>query len=326
MIAVRVLHHGVPVRELLFRELPVTLGRGPENDVVLFDRSVSRAHARLERDEEGRLVLYDLASRNRLFREGKAESALTVEGALRLWLGRVEIEVEALSADATVELRMEERPHVEHRRGLAHYVGYVVAGVAAFLAFTVATPSYWSPLSEDRALSLMVAGLVGVIVLPAAALGLLIVLKVLGRKARVADALQALAGIAWLPPLLALLSILTYYALRPDGHDTLMGLLAVAAAVAAVIALVSLRRRGPNRRFRLAWGLGTTAVIVASTAAGRSCSDRYGTPSVSYEAYPPVMGWTGPRVDLEAHLQRVRAAASSAAAEAEEARVKRRIE
>ena len=53
MIAVRVRRNGTFVREALFRDLPVTLGRGPENDVVLFDPSVSRAHARLEADELG---------------------------------------------------------------------------------------------------------------------------------------------------------------------------------------------------------------------------------------------------------------------------------
>ena len=48
MIAVRVLHGGAVVREQVLSALPVRVGRGPENDVVLFDPSVSRAHAVIE--------------------------------------------------------------------------------------------------------------------------------------------------------------------------------------------------------------------------------------------------------------------------------------
>jgi hypothetical protein len=39
-----------------------------------------------------------------------------------------------------------------------------------------------------------------------------------------------------------------------------------------------------------------------------------------------VLRWTGPKVTLDAHLQRVREAAAAAATEAEAARVRQRIE
>lgn len=326
MIAVRVLRDGVPVREAVFHDLPVTLGRGPKSDVVLFDPSVSRAHARLEWDAEGRLVLCDLGSRNLLFRDGRNESSVAVGGTLRVWLGRVEVEIEPLSPEATQEVRLQDRPHPERRRGLARHVGYLVAGVAALVAFTVANAGYWSPLSEERSLSLVVAALLGVILIPLVALGLFIGLKAVGRKVRLADTLHAVAGVAWLLPAIALLSILSYYSLSPEGHGAFMGLLALAAAVVAIVFLVGVRHRGPNGRFRLAWGLGTSAVLAAIAGAGASCSERFGTPSVTYDAQPPVLGWTGPKVDLETHLARMRAAASAAAGEAEEARRKRRID
>jgi hypothetical protein len=326
VIAVRIRRDGAFVREVLFRDLPVTLGRGPENDVVLFDPSVSRAHARLEADVLGRVVLRDLGSRNLLFRGGRSEPAAVVEGVLRVWLGRVEVEVEALSAEDTQEVRVQERPHPERRRGLVHYAAYLLAGVLAVLALTVANPGYWSPLSEDRWLSLAVSTLASVIAMPVAAVVLLIVLKAVGRKVRLADALSAIAGVAWMLPALAVLSLLTYYLLHPRAHSFADGLAGAGAAVVAIVWLVSVRRRGPNGRFRLAWGVGLSVLAAATTAASTSCSERLGTPSVDYHAQPPLLRWTGPRTSLDAHLERVRAAATEAAAEAEEVLSKRRIE
>jgi hypothetical protein len=326
VIAVRVRKNGAYVREEVFRDLPVTLGRGPENDVVLFDPSVSRVHARLELDEQGRVVLRDLGSRNLLFRGGESASAAALEGTLRVWLGRVEVEVEELRDDATLEIRLEDRPHAERRRGLAHYAACLLGGLVAALVFTISNPAFWSPLSEDRGLTLAVAALVTVIVMPVIAVAHLVFLKALGRRARLADALAAVAGVSWLLPALALFSLLSYYALRPRAHAVVDGVVVAAAAVVAVVWLVSVRRRGPNRIFRVGWGLALAALAGATAAASSSCSVRLGAPSVDYRALPPLLGWTGPRTSLDTHLEHLRAAAREAAAEAEEARSKRRID
>ena len=53
MIAVRVLRDGRVVRETVLSSMPATIGRGPECDLVLFDDSVSRAHARIEAGDGG---------------------------------------------------------------------------------------------------------------------------------------------------------------------------------------------------------------------------------------------------------------------------------
>jgi hypothetical protein len=47
---------------------PVTVGRGYANDVILDDPKVSTAHLRLERREDGAVVLRDVGSRNGTFR------------------------------------------------------------------------------------------------------------------------------------------------------------------------------------------------------------------------------------------------------------------
>ena len=45
----------------------VTIGRSPDSDVVLDDRSVSRHHARLLREDDGGYRLEDVGSRNGTF-------------------------------------------------------------------------------------------------------------------------------------------------------------------------------------------------------------------------------------------------------------------
>ncbi len=47
---------------------PATVGRGYANDVILEDPKVSASHLRIERTEEGRLVLRDVGSHNGTFR------------------------------------------------------------------------------------------------------------------------------------------------------------------------------------------------------------------------------------------------------------------
>jgi Inner membrane component of T3SS, cytoplasmic domain len=47
---------------------PVTVGRGYANDIIVDDPKVSGAHLRIERTEEGALVLRDVGSRNGTFR------------------------------------------------------------------------------------------------------------------------------------------------------------------------------------------------------------------------------------------------------------------
>jgi hypothetical protein len=57
----------VAVRHRLER-FPVTVGRGYANDILLDDAKVSAAHVRIERTEEGALVLRDVGSENGTFR------------------------------------------------------------------------------------------------------------------------------------------------------------------------------------------------------------------------------------------------------------------
>lgn len=53
------------------------LGRGPDNDIVVDDEKVSEEHARIRVDEEGRFVVWDLASTNGTFLNGEKVTAAT---------------------------------------------------------------------------------------------------------------------------------------------------------------------------------------------------------------------------------------------------------
>lgn len=58
---------GVHARHRLER-FPVMVGRGYTNDIILDDPKVSASHLRIERTEEGKLVLRDVGSQNGTFR------------------------------------------------------------------------------------------------------------------------------------------------------------------------------------------------------------------------------------------------------------------
>lgn len=69
---------------------PYTIGRNEENDLVLDDLSVSGFHARLE-DEDGRVVLYDQGSLNKLMISGRQETKIPVNGEIEVGLGNTSL-------------------------------------------------------------------------------------------------------------------------------------------------------------------------------------------------------------------------------------------
>jgi hypothetical protein len=159
MIGLRLLRDGAVVREAVFARLPVRIGRGAENDFVLPDPSVSRVHAQVEADGEGRLVLRDLGSVNGVHVGPARVEAEPVGAHLRCRVGLVEIEVEPVSQDATVEVRAEEFGRFEQRRSLGHHLRYLASGVLGWTLAQAMDPSFWSPWQKGRAVALLWAGL-----------------------------------------------------------------------------------------------------------------------------------------------------------------------
>lgn len=77
----------------------MTLGRGADNDIVLADASISRAHAVLERDAQG-WTITDLQSGNGTMMAGKRVTAARLPMGQTVALGQVHLRLQAHSAEA----------------------------------------------------------------------------------------------------------------------------------------------------------------------------------------------------------------------------------
>jgi hypothetical protein len=319
VIAVRVLRDGVVVREEACRALPVRIGRGPENDVVLFDASVSRAHAVVEADEAGGLVVRDLGSRNGIHVGPRAVGE--AHGArVRCFVGAVEVEVLLASPEDTLPLAAHDRGVFEHRRTAADHLRDGLLGLAAWLAMVVVDGDLWSPWQQNRLGTLLGHVIGAAVAIPFAAFVLLGVLRLAGRAVRIADTLRA--GAVVLGALLAvqIVSRVLYYALPPAALGALGGALGALVAVWAVAYLAALRRRGRVLWFRLAWAAVTLVVVGGLAYTGSLAQRRAGMPDARHGVQPPVAGWTGPRRGLDDYLGAVAADTETAARSASEVR------
>lgn len=322
MIAVRILRHGVVIREQVVRELPVHLGRGPDNDVVLFDASVSRRHAVVETDAAGELVVRDVGSRNSVHIGPRLVSEAHGPRVVRCLLGRAEIEVERLSADDTLELRPHEEAAFEHRRTTADHVRYVALGVAAWLALAVFDSGFWSPWQQNRTGVLLGHALGALATLPLAAFTLLGILRLAGRRIRIADTLRGLAIVGLVCVAITVAIAATYYALPAGTYSALDGAAGIAFTVWAVVHLAALRRPGRGAWFRAAWGAAALVLLVGIQSVGSLAQRRMGMPQVDHHVQPPLGSFTGPRRPTGAYLDRLGAAADTAGRRAAEVHAK----
>jgi hypothetical protein len=313
VIAVRVLRQGAVVREQVFRDLPVRVGRAPDSDVVLFDPSVSRAHAVIETDAAGEIVIRDAGSRNAVHLGPRAVSEAHGAGVVRCLLGRTEIEVERLPAGDTLELRPEDRALFEQRRTIADHVRYVALGVVAWLALVVGDSDFWSPWQQNRAGTLLGHTLGAAVTLPLAAFVLLGVLRLAGRRMRIADTLRALALVAWAYALATVVLALLYYALPAGAHGQVAALAGTALMVWSVVFLASLRRPGPGRLFRIAWGVAALALVAGMQTVGSLAQRRMGMPQVDHELQPPLGPLAGPNRPMGTYLDALGTASEAAA-------------
>lgn len=71
---------------------PITIGRDPDNDLVLDDRRVSRRHAEI-RLRLGRYTLYDLQSTNGTFVNGRRVAEIALSDGDRIAIGGTEVVV-----------------------------------------------------------------------------------------------------------------------------------------------------------------------------------------------------------------------------------------
>ncbi len=322
MIALRVLHRGRVVREAVFPEMPVTIGRGAGNGFVLTDASVSREHARVERAEDGQLRLVDLGARNGLYVGRRAVQEIPLDRRVACRVGRVVLELEPVADAPTVEVDVREWRRFQRRRSLLHPLLYLLGGVAGVAVGTVVDPSFWSPYDHTRWVGLAGIALGSAVGLSLLAGALFVVLKALDRQLRMADAMRALGLLTWLGPLVSLLLLAAYYPLSSSALSWLDSVTTTAVITGVVVTLASVRRERLTARFVFGWTGGTLLLIAAMSSAWSISQKQDGAPAVDLRVQAPLAGYAGRAGSLEDYLGAVRSAAAKAerAAEANRAR------
>jgi hypothetical protein len=324
VIAVRVLRDGRVVRETVLSSMPATIGRGPECDLVLFDDSVSRAHARIEAGDGGGLRLIDLGSRNGIRVDNAPVETVPLDRRLRCRIGLVQIELEPIVEAPTREVQAHEWRRFERRRAVLDQLRYLVLGVVAFVLGDVVLPDFWSPWNHTRSVALLSTALASVVLLVLAAGTLFVVLKAFGRRVRLSDTLRTLAFLAWLEPATQLVLLAAYYPLSPGALAWFTAGAWIVVAVVAVVAMAGVRRRPPSFRFRTAWAVAALALAVGVASTSALYARRMGQPDVDVHVQVPLAGYSGRSETLEDYLERV----TKATHEAEDAasKVQARLE
>lgn len=87
-----------------FDSLPIRLGRGYDNDVILDDAHAGAHHAVIEADLEGAPVLRDLGSRNGTISDGKRQPSVTLAGNTVVRLGHTRMRVRGADFAVAPEL------------------------------------------------------------------------------------------------------------------------------------------------------------------------------------------------------------------------------
>lgn len=74
-------------------QIPFTIGRGNNNDLVLDDLCVARNHCRIV-EKDGRYILEDVGTMNKLYVNGMVTSQVPLSDALRVYIGNEEFQIE----------------------------------------------------------------------------------------------------------------------------------------------------------------------------------------------------------------------------------------
>lgn len=316
MLVIRVLRDGVPVREQLFKSTPIRIGRSPDCDLVLTDPSVSRDHARIERDSTGALFIFDGAGTNGLYAGPRRVASEPLSTRLRARLGLAEIEIEEVSAEATQPISLEDLHGLDQRRTPLTWVKYVVIALVALILETILLPEFWSPWNSQRLVGVVWQGaseLVAILVLASILLGLL---RAAGRKARMADVLSHFAVYTWLRPLAVAVSLLGYYLLSDGLASSLRSWLPSLAIVAFLAQAASIRRPPPNRRVRWRWAALALLVLIGVEFTRSYSAQRMGQPEMDHTVQAPMPGLgTGPAVSFEEYGAAVEAAGKKSQAQ-----------
>lgn len=84
--------------------LPITIGRGYNNDFILDDAHTAATHAVVELAEDGALVMRDLGSQNGIVVHGKRHCAVPINGTTVVRLGHTRLRVRSASFPVEAEV------------------------------------------------------------------------------------------------------------------------------------------------------------------------------------------------------------------------------
>jgi hypothetical protein len=112
--------------------LPIRIGRGYDNDVILDDDYAAAAHAVVEADAAGNLVLRDLGSRNGIVVQGKRREDAALSGDTVVRIGHTALRVRAAGFPVASELV--DRTFHAWEGVLPGAVGLLLTGTVALLA------------------------------------------------------------------------------------------------------------------------------------------------------------------------------------------------
>jgi hypothetical protein len=120
--------------------LPIRIGRGYDNDLILDDDYVAASHALIELDAAGRLLLRDLGSRNGIVHRGRRRPELVLSGDTVVRIGHTSLRVRAASFPVAPEL--EDRTFHRWEGVLPGAAGILLAGGVALFARWVSDTQY----------------------------------------------------------------------------------------------------------------------------------------------------------------------------------------
>lgn len=121
--------------------LPIRIGRGYDNDLILDDDYVAASHALIELDPAGRLLLRDLGSRNGIVHRGRRRPDLVLSGDTVVRIGHTSLRVRAANFPVAPEL--EDRTFHRWEGALPGAAGLALAGGAALFARWVSDTQYF---------------------------------------------------------------------------------------------------------------------------------------------------------------------------------------
>ncbi len=137
------LHHDVAAR-YRFTDVPITVGRAYDNDVIVDDPHVAAHHLRITRGENGNLIAEDLGSLNGLYvdRARKPTREVTLDAGHELSIGGTVLRVRTAAHEVPAETPM--------LRGLPYWPSAILCIVGVF---ALAALDLWlSETSEPKAI------------------------------------------------------------------------------------------------------------------------------------------------------------------------------